>query len=309
MGTRFGVVLYAPDAARAEAAAAAAFERIAEIDARLSDYDPDSELSRLSAQSHHEGGDAPVPASQDLLAVLEAAGEISAASDGAFDVTVGPLVRLWREARRMGRLPDPVRLARARRAVDWRRVLVDRAAGTVRVTGREMSLDLGGIAKGYALDEALQALASQGVTRALVDGGGDVAVGEAPPGRAGWRVALVTTRAAGRAPADYVLLTNAACATSGDLYAQVEVDGVVYSHVVDPRTGLGVTARRAATVIAPSGMEADALASALCVLDPEQGVALLEERPGVEGRVWPPPEAAGQGPWDSSGFRLGAGDR
>lgn len=291
MGTTFRVVLYARDEARADRAAEAALARIEALDGRLSDYDPESELSRLS---RGEPG-TPRPVSADLFTVLATAREVSARTGGAFDVTVGPLVRPWRRAARRGELPDPERLERARASVGWRWVELDEATRTVRLAEPGMRLDLGGIAKGYALDEALAVLREHGVARALVDGGGDVAASAPPPGRDGWSLGLDV----GGGPAGTVRLRDAACATSGDVHRSVEIDGVRYSHVVDPRTGLGVTHGRAATVIAPGGATADAWASALCVLSPERGLALVEALPGVEARVW---QKGGARTCDSSGF-------
>ena len=295
MGTDFRIVLYARDAELAEGAAEAAFARIHELDAKLTDYDPGSELSRLSASTH--GGEAgrPQRVSQDLWRVLVAATDVSRASGGAFDVTIGPCVRLWRRSARQGELPTPERLSAARAAVGWRSVRLGPDEGTVTLTRGQMRLDLGGIAKGYALDEALAVLRRAGIERALVDGGGDVAAGAAPPGEGGWRVVLDP----GGGPAGEVLLAQGACATSGDAYQAVEIDGRRYSHVVDPRTGLGVTSGQAATVLAPSGMLADAWASALCVLSPQEGLSCIEALPGVEARIWK--NGAGL-PCDSSGF-------
>lgn len=291
MGTTFRVVLYAPDAATAERAAAAAFQRVHALDDALSDYDPDSELSRLSASSAEPG--VARAASSDLLTVLAAAEQVSAATGGAFDVTVGPLVRLWRRSVRQVELPSAARLEAARASVGWQAVVLGPGTVTLRLEG--MRLDLGGIAKGYALDEVLAALQAAGISRALVDGGGDVAAAGPPPGRAGWRVVVD----AGNGGTEAVLLAHAACATSGDAYQHVVLDGVRYSHVVDPRTGLGVTSGGAATVLAPSGMLADAWASALCVLPAEAGLPLVEGLQGLEARVWQKDAAL---PCDSSGF-------
>ena len=299
MGTTFRVVLYAADPATAGHAAERAFARIEALDEALSDWDPTSELSRLSDRAA-EGATGPVPVSEDLFRVLERAGSVSAATGGAFDVTVGAAVRLWRRAARQEELPGPGELGAARASVGWRGVELDGEGRTVRLTRPGVRLDLGGIGKGYALDAALEAMAELGVTRALVDGGGDVAVGAPPPDRPGWRVAVGTTRGGVERPEVVLLLAHAACATSGDLYQRFTIDGVDYSHVIDPHTGLGSTRGAAATVVAPSGTEADAWASALCVLGAERGLELVEERPGLEARVAESKDGAG--PCQSSGF-------
>lgn len=292
MGTTFRVVLYADDATQAELAASAAFARIGELNDALSDYDPGSELSLLSASTSGRAG-VTAEVSVDLARVLARAAEVSAATGGAFDVTVGPYVRLWRRAVRQEELPDTTRLHAAARSVGWQHVTL--AGRGVHLAAADMRLDLGGIAKGDALDQALSVLAQHGVKRALVDGGGDVAVGDPPPGERGWRITL----GVGGEPRDLLLLANHACATSGDAFRFVELDGVRYSHVVDPRTGLGVTSGQAATVLARRGIDADAWASALCVLTIEDGLARIEATEGLEARVWQKPQAQ---PCDSGGF-------
>lgn len=287
MGTTFRIVLFAPDSATSAAGAAAAFALIGELDRRFSDYDPESEVSRLGEVAGLERGRA---VSAELADILALARTWSDRTDGAFDVTVGPLTRLWRWSARRGELPASARLARARAAVGWRWLEVDEVARVVRLRRPGMVIDLGGIAKGYAADAALSELARRGLHSALVDAGGDIAVGEAPPGEAGWRVAVEDGAGAGatgeagdrteHAPRTLVL-ANAGVATSGDRFRSFEVGGVRYSHIVDPRTGLGVTRPRAVTVIARDATTADVLASALSVLDEPAGRALVASVPGA----------------------------
>src|SRR5262249_39046856 len=184
--TQFRIVLYAPDEATAKKASDAAFARIAELDGIMSDYKPASELMQLCKKA---GGD-PVPVSDDLLAVLTRSLEIARLSEGAFDITVGPVVRLWRRARRTMVLPDADELARALKLVGYQQVQIDAKNRTVRLTAKGILLDLGGIAKGYAAQAALEVLRRHGIRHALVAAGGDIAVGDAPPGAAGWRVGI-----------------------------------------------------------------------------------------------------------------------
>ncbi len=263
MGTEFRVVLYATDATTANAAAGEAFARAAEIDSLLSDWRSDSEITRLSLSA---GADRCTPASRDLISVLEHAQRIASASDGAFDVTVGPMTRLWRWAMRRAQLPPESRLSAARAAVGHEKVVVDSDRRCVRLTAPEMKLDLGGIAKGYAADEMLKTLRSKGITRSLVDAGGDIVAGDPPPGETGWTVETRALDARGRFALEDVLLTNGAVATSGDAHRFLQAEGVRYSHLLDPRTGYGLTHRRLVTVLAPTGVEADALASAISVM-------------------------------------------
>ena len=182
MGLPVRLVLLRRRRRQARNAARLAFERIATLDRMMSDYRPDSELRRLETQPGQR-----VVVSRELFAVVRRAVEISRASDGAFDPTVAPLVALWREARRNGRMPPREALDRARALVGFHRLELDAHHSSIRVPPG-MRLDLGGIAKGYILQEALAVLRSAGVTRALVESGGDIVVGDAPPGREGWTI-------------------------------------------------------------------------------------------------------------------------
>ena len=273
MGVVARLVLYAPDSAAARQAASAAFARIAALNDVMSDYQPTSELMRLCQRA----GGPPVPVSDDLFLVLRRAQALAARTDGAFDVTAGPYVRLWRTARRTGRLPPPESARAARRRVGWQHVRLDSNAQTVRLAVPGMQLDLGGLAKGYAADEALEALRWHGAPRALVQIGGDIVVGAPPPGRDGWRVALQHAPPGQRS----VTLTHAALSSSGDTEQFVEIGGVRYSHVVDPRTGQGLTSRLLATVVAPDGLTADAFATTVSVLAPEARQSFAETHPEV----------------------------
>jgi thiamine biosynthesis lipoprotein len=263
MGVPVRMVLHASSEPLARDAARAAFARIAELDDKMSDYRPRSEVRMLS---QHPGDWQPV--SRDLLAVLARAEEVSRNSGGAFDVTIGPLVQLWREARRAGRLPDPDALSRARSRSGAPLLELDTARRMVRLWVHGMQLDLGGIAKGYILQEALAVLRVRGVRSAMLEAGGDVVVGDPPPGQQGWSVfvAGADTATLRRARA----LSNAAVATSGGSEQYVEIGGVRYSHIIDPRTGLGVTGRHLVTVIADDAALADAAATALSVLGPDR---------------------------------------
>lgn len=293
MGTRFNIVLYAQSADQAQAASAAGFARIAAIDAMMSDYQADSELNRLSDTA---GSGQAVALSDELFHVLSRSVEMSQRTNGAFDVTVGPYVRLWRRARRQQELPSEQRLAEARAAVGYRHLRLDAATKTATLAVPNMRLDLGAIAKGYACDEALRVMRGHGVTRALVDGGGGVSMGDPPPDRPGWRVEIrplgyqSVDGAGGDASAAleaagvprYVTLSNAAVATSGDAFQHVVIGGVRYSHLIDPATGLGLTDQSAVTVIAPDGITADSLSSSVCVLGPVAGLELIDATAGAE---------------------------
>lgn len=263
MGVPVRMVLHAPSETEARDAARAAYARIAELDDKMSDYRPRSEVRLLSERPGDWQSVSP-----ELFTVLARADEISRNSGGVFDVTVGPLVHLWRESRRSGRLPDPDQLSRARSRSGAPLLEVDTLRRMVRLWTYGMRLDLGGIAKGYILQEALDRLRSRGVRAAMIEAGGDIVVGDPPPGQAGWSVFIAgadsTTLRRARA------LSNAAVATSGGSEQFVEIGGIRYSHVIDPRTGLGATGGYIVTVIADDGALADAAATALSVLGPDR---------------------------------------
>jgi FAD:protein FMN transferase len=273
--------LYAPDAASANRAAKAAFARIHQLNGILSDYDRASELSRLSAASPTSK---PVPLSDPLWLVLSRSQRLAEQTAGAFDVTVGPYVRLWRRARRDKQMPSPERLAQARAAVGYKHLQLDSKHCTAELLRPRMILDLGGIAMGYAIDEALAVLASHGISRALVDGSGDIAAGESPPDAAGWRIGVAPLGAEGT-PSRYVLLSRAALTTSGDAFQYVEIGGERYSHIVDPKTGLGLTTRTGVTIIAKDCITADSLATAVSVLGPQAGLKLVEKTAGAAALI------------------------
>jgi FAD:protein FMN transferase len=278
MGVPFRIVLYTAAAEDAQAAARAAFNRIAQLNEIMSDYETDSELNELSRTS---GLGKAVRVSDDLWRVLEKAQQLAQRSGGAFDVTVGPAVALWRRARRNQRLPEPERLVEAQKAVGYEHVRMNPADHTVELLVPGMKLDLGGIAKGYALDEALKVLTARGVTRALVTGGGDMAMSEAPPGQQGWRIEIAPLDVPNAPPKRFVRLAEYALATSGDVFQRLEIDGRRYSHIVDPRTGVGLTDHSLVTVIARDCTTADALATAVSVLGPDKGFKLVEQIPGA----------------------------
>lgn len=274
MGVDVRIIACAPDREKARVACAAAFRRIADLDTMMSDYRAQSELMRLCARA----GEGPVPVSPDLFLVLRRAQELAVRSEGAFDVTAGPLVRLWREARRTRLHPKPEELRSALAVSGWRRLHLDEPGKTARLDVPGMKLDLGGIAKGYAADCAVAVLRTSGVTSALVEAGGEIVVSGPPPGARGWRVRIPN---AGDGPAGVEEVRDCAVSSSGDTEQFVEIEGRRYSHVVDPRTGEALTNRLQVTVIARDGLTSDSLATAVGVLGAEKGRALANHYPGT----------------------------
>jgi thiamine biosynthesis lipoprotein len=291
MGVPARIVLYAPDATTARAAAESAYARIAALEDALSDWRVDSEVARLAAQA--DGSARAI--SPALASILATAQEVHAASAGAFDPTIGAATHLWRAARATGRFPSAAEWEAAQATSGWSRLGFDGVRGSVSpVAG--LVIDCGGIAKGAAAEAALDELRRAGCARALVALAGDIAVGAAPPGAAGWRID-VELGLAGSTPRTLVLV-DASVSTSGDREQALLVDGVRHSHLIDPRSGRPLTRRTACSVIAPrsvpsgsqcgaqnrsqgGGALADALASAACVLGIDALDALFAPLAGV----------------------------
>jgi len=281
MGTVARITLYAPNADRAVAGFRAAFDLLDALDARLSDYRPASELMSLSRWA----GQGPVPVSPELFEVLDLARRIAAETGGAFDPTLGPLTRIWRRSRREGRLPEPEALERARRLCGWRKLDLDPVRRTASLATPGMQLDLGGIAKGYAADRALELLRGMGLRQTLVVIGGEMAIGAPPPGRSGWRIAVGPEETAGH-PRRILRLSDCGVSTSGDLQQHLDVGNRRYSHILEPASGKALTDAATVTVVAPAAALADALATAFDVLGPALSQSILEQRRGVRALWW-----------------------
>jgi thiamine biosynthesis lipoprotein len=278
MGVPVRLTVYAPDEQTASTACRAAYERMAQLDDILSDYRSQSELMRLSAKA----GGGPVPVSNELYTVLAYARAVSSASDGTFDVTVGPAVQLWRRARKTHQMPTDAELAEARGKMGYRKVVLDPDARTVTLVTPGMRLDLGGIAKGYAGDEVIGVLKAHGIRRALFEAGGDIVASDAPPDKRGWTIELFDSDPDHPRRVD---IANSAISTSGDTEQFVILNGRRYSHVVDPRTAIGLTNHHLATVTAKKGITTDALSTALTVLGPDGRKSLLRHYPDAEAYV------------------------
>jgi thiamine biosynthesis lipoprotein len=276
MGTTFTVVLYASDAGEAARASRAAFSRIQALDVCLTDYNEHSEAMRLTREAVGRA----VPVSADLYRVLVLAQAMSVRTGGAFDVTVGALSHLWRRARRQSELPDEREVDAARQVSGFQMVRLDPSSRSVLLARAGMRLDFGGVAKGYAADRALEVMRAAGVRRALVAAGGDVAVGDPPPGEDGWRVAVAPLDA-GTAATRSLTLAHAGVSTSGEAEQWLEIGGVRYSHILDARTGRPLTGQRQTTVVARDATTSDMLATTLCVLGAHDGLRLADVTPGV----------------------------
>jgi thiamine biosynthesis lipoprotein len=256
MGTLVRIEIYTTSEARAKTAFRSAFARIAALDTALSDYNPGSELNRVCRSP----AGAAVPVSADLFRVLAAGQRLARQTGGAFDVTIGPLTHLWRAARAAGSPPTPEAIADAKARTGFTKLRLDREARTATLAQSGMQLDVGGIGKGYAADEALRVLTRLGIRRALVAMSGDLAFSNPPPGKRGWKIATTYST---------LELANGAVSTSGDTEQHLDQGSRRYSHIVNPATGMGLTNSHDISVIARRGIDADALATAASIIGPD----------------------------------------
>lgn len=278
MGTTFRLVFFAENDGLAAAAARAAFTRVDTLNAVLSDYLSTSEAMLLCEKA---GSGAFVPVSPDLWQVLILSRKFWQKSRGAFDPSIGPLTRLWRRSRSLKELPDSAKLVETQRLVGFQHISFSENNHAVRLEKSGMKLDFGGIGQGFAADECLKILREKhGIRRALADAGGDIALGDAPPGERGWRIEIP----APDSQRTVLFLKNCGITTSGATYRFFDLGGTRYSHIIDPRTGWPLTTRTLVTVQAPDATTADAWATAISVLGKKGWKKLRRRHPEV--RVW-----------------------
>lgn len=280
MGTRFRIEVVAPSRAAGESAIAEAFAEVERAEELLSNW---SETSQISAVNRAAGAGA-VVVGPDLMTVLVRALEFAELTSGAFDVTFASCEDLWSVRER--RIPADDEIAECLRHVGYRKVELDLQASAVRISGRATRIGLAGLAKGYRVDRAAEVLSRRGIVEFAVDGGGDMRLAVDEGGEP-WRIAVAHPRRDGAALGT-LALRSCAIATSGDYEWYFERDGVRHHHILDPATGRPARRSIAATVIAPTAIDADALATGLFVLGPERGLALAERLPGVEALIVAP---------------------
>jgi thiamine biosynthesis lipoprotein len=279
MGTSIEVQAFGADEATRRSAIDEAFAAFAEVDRLMSDYRDDSELALIN----RDAANGPVAISEPMFAVLDAARRVSAASNGAFDVTVAPLVRLWGFHDRTPHVPAPAELAAVRPLVDYRHVQLDADRRTVRLTQPGVALDLGGIAKGFAVDIAAGVLRRRGLT-GFIDAGGNQYLLGTPPGKLRWTVGIRDPDSPGRVIA-VVDAAETSVSTSADSYNVLEANGRSYGHILDPHTLQPANQSLSATILSRDGTLADAMSKAAFVLGPKAGLALVDSCPGMSAVI------------------------
>jgi thiamine biosynthesis lipoprotein len=271
MGTVFTIYLYAQDSQQAEASFEVAFDEVERLEEALSNYRATSELSRINRLAAHQA----VTTDPEVFALLEASLAYSHQTGGAFDVTVGPLMRAWGFFRGQGRYPADDELRAARENAGFGKVHLDPAARTVRFARPGVELDLGAIGKGYAVDRTVKVLRDAGVEAALVDAGSSTLYAmNAPPGKNGWTVRVPQPGDRSKTVAT-VNLRNESLSTSGNYENFFQLDGRRYCHVIDPRQGMPVQGVLQTTLITSDNTASDALSNAMFVLGFEEGKNVL----------------------------------
>jgi len=258
MGSPFKLVFYAGTDSLAQIAADSAFRRIERLNEVMSDYRDGSEINKLSATS---GEGIWVPVSKELFDILAVSQDISAKTEGVFDVTLGPVVQMWRHATRKGIFPERKEIDQALSKTGYRKMELNAVSQKVLLKQKGMRLDIGGLGKGFAAEEAMKVLKNFGITSAMMDAGGKIVLTNPPPGTHGWKITISN----GSDSLRTMELSNIAVATSGPTYRYMEYNGIRYSHIVDPKTGIGLLFHVRTTVISPDGTVADALATAFSV--------------------------------------------
>jgi thiamine biosynthesis lipoprotein len=290
MGTVLEVILYAPDRESGQAVMDHLFALSQNLDRLFTSFDSKSPVNLLNRQA----GYGPQWAETELIPILSLSAAYWQLTQGAFDITVGPLVELWQEAGRKGTLPSPRDLTHALARVGSNKISI--TGGKVELSQRRMSLNLGGIGKGYALDRMAETLRKNGVTRAFLNFGQSSLWGMgSPPGEAGWHVLL---RQPDEGFVGVITLQDQALSVSGSLGQWTEINGQRYGHVIDPRSGQALTRNLQACVVAATAAKAEALSKALLVLGEQDGIALLEKLPDTEGMLI---EAGGK-VWTTAGW-------
>jgi len=280
MGTFFDIQVVGEDEASASAAIEDAFAEVARVERLISEWKEDSEISALNRSA----GQGPLTVGPDLYAVVERSVRVSDLTGGAFDITFAACGGLW--SFREARVPSSGELEPCLELVDYRLLQLDREASSIRLPRRGMRIGVGGIGKGYGVDRAAELLEARGFLDYIVDGGGDVRLRGANAGRP-WRVGIAHPRRRGELYGR-LLGDRGAIVTSGDYERYFEADGRLYHHILDPATGRPASRSVAVTVVAGSALEADALATGLFVLGPDEGLALVERLEGVEALFFAP---------------------
>lgn len=273
MASPFTIIFYDTDSIRANLVANECFTLADSFINIYSDYIEKSELNQLSRTS---GSGKFVPVSPAVFDIIQESEKAYKLTKGAFDITMGPVIRLWRKARKEKQFPDASSIAAKMKSVGFDKVKIDRLNKSIQLTARDMQLDLGGIAQGYIAQKVLERLFSKNIKKALINVSGDIAIGDAPPQKKGWTIGINLPESE-QLQKNRLLLSNRSVSTSGDMYQFIEHEGKKFSHIVDPKTGYGITSQKNVTVIANNATTADWLATACSIMPVKKAKRLVKK--------------------------------
>jgi FAD:protein FMN transferase len=279
MGSPFVITVYANDSITILPIIEIAYQRVDTLNQIFSDYLDSSEINRICQKTQIWQ-----PISNDLYRLLKISEQAYKDSQGAFDITVGRIVKVWRAARKTKQIPDSATLKAALNKTSFKNLQIDSQKPQIRLNTEGVQLDFGGIVKGFAAQEVVDILTKNGLPYCLVDAGGDLVMGTKPNQTgesAAWRIAINVPNTDNKLMPKLLSLQNQSVATSGDMYQFFEHQGKRYSHIVNPKTGLGLTHQRNITVIAPDGALADWLATACSILPIRKAMRLIKKYPNT----------------------------
>jgi FAD:protein FMN transferase len=290
MGTVFTVVAYGEDKEFLAEVVREVFDEIDQLDAQMSNYKPQSELSGINRDAARH----PVLVEPKLFGLIQDSLRTSQETDGAFDITVGPLLKVWGFFRGQGRIPSDSELASVMRRIGYRHVKLDSERREIWFNTPGVELDLGAIAKGYALDRAVELLRSEGISSALISSGtSSICALGAPPGETGWKISIRDPFDAKRV-ADTVRIKNYSLSVSGDYEKFFKLQGRIYSHIFSPKTGRPVENMLSTAVLAPLGETSDSLSTSFYVMGPKRTESYLAQHPNLRVIFYLPGTSAGK---------------
>jgi thiamine biosynthesis lipoprotein len=270
MGSPFHIIIISADSIKANHLARKSFQLVDSLSHIFSNYDSSSELSKINASA----GLLPYKMSTAMLDLVLKAEQAFIQSKGAYDISIGPLSVLWRNARKSKDFPNTTTVLASKKLVGLDQVKINKRLGTIFLPSAGMQLDFGGIAKGYIAQWVIDYLKMNGIQQALADAGGDIVMSGAPLNTKGWLIGVNLPETTDDLVNKKLQLSNFAVATSGDVYQYFEKEGVKYSHIINPLTGYGVSSLRNVTIIAKTGATADWLATACSIIPIKQAKAL-----------------------------------
>jgi thiamine biosynthesis lipoprotein len=273
MGSPFNIIFYCSDSTEAKKLADKSFSLVDSLTDIFSDYSSSSAVGHLTQQKTKQKQ----RVSDELLNMIIQSRKAWMKSDKTFDITIGAISQLWRKAKNENRFPSADEIKKANRATGFNNLVLNISAKTILFKKKEMRLDFGGIVKGYAAQKVIDYLKSKNITPALADAGGDIAISDAPLEKTGWSIGINLPEKENELWDKKLELKNCSVATSGDVYRFTLHDGKKYSHIIDPRSGYGVTSQRNVTVIAKDGATADWLATACSILSIKKALRLAKK--------------------------------